>query len=587
MVSPFWYGVCKIEVKVTNFTLTHGRPGAGERNPAMKTIRFQYILPVLALITSCSSTYYPGSSQVDDVYYSPRNNPAPAVGASAPASAPSPNAYSSEPSNYNPSPSTQSEDLSQDFNYSSGQTDEQGSSTITNNYYNQDDYYDYAYSARIRRFYDPVIGAGFYDPFYTNMYWYDYNPIHWGSSIYLGYNWWAPPAAFYQPFGWNGLSVGIGWNNWGWGGGWNNWGWGGGWNNWGWGGGWNNWGWGGGYWNGFNQGYWNGFYDGLWAGTAGNPYYYNSFDNNSWHYGPRGSASTNSPSGNAPRPMGASIGQKFEQAVSEGRVELPSRGSNNGFGTNPDPTGITPSKQPVNGQSNEFGRPSPKNTETPNPGFDRPSRGIITDKNQQGTRPSKDLTEPARPNQQGGDFGPRPDKQTPSKGENQGRPSNPSNFGTRPSKEQAPSKSPNGTRPNDFSRPYTEPRKQPQQNPGFSPAPAPSQPKRNGINGGQRKNSFSQPSGPRMESRPNEPAPRNVTPRQSEPRKNRQFDFRTNGGTREERGGRQEFGPRQENRAPTFQPRNQPKQFSQPSPGPRSSPSPSQPSNGGGNNRRR
>ncbi|HRS40137.1 MAG TPA: hypothetical protein P5292_13235, partial [Bacteroidia bacterium] len=65
---------------------------AGERSKAMKTIRFRYILPVIALITSCSSTYYPGSTPADDVYYSPRNNPAPAPVATAPA--PALNTYS-------------------------------------------------------------------------------------------------------------------------------------------------------------------------------------------------------------------------------------------------------------------------------------------------------------------------------------------------------------------------------------------------------------------------------------------------------------------------------------------------------------
>lgn len=592
---------------------------AGERSKAMKTIRFRYILPVIALITSCSSTYYPGSTPADDVYYSPRNNPAPAPVATAPA--PAPNTYSNNNSNYEPAPATNYDNTAPDYSSTNRQYDDQGNTYVTNNYYyDQDDYYDYAYSANIRRFYSPVVGYSYYDPFYTNLYWYDYNPVHWGTSIYLGYNWWAPSTFYYQPFCYSGISIGIGWNNWGWGGwGWNrpwaydpwygpSWGW----NNWGWGGGWNN-----GYWNGYNNGYWNGYYDGLYAGTYGNPYYYNSYDNNSWYYGPRGAASTNSPGGNAPRPYSASIGQKYEQAVTEGRVtpELPSRGSQGGFGngaSRPDPAGLAPSKQPVSGTPNDLGRPSAKPTQTPNPGFSRPTQGIISDKNQNGPQPSKGSTEPARPAQQGNDFGTRPGtnptkgetqgrsttpsnnnfgtrpgNEAPSKGNGQTQPANPSNngFGTRPAQEQnAPSKNPTGTRPNDFSSPSAEPQKQPN-NPGFQPAP--SQPKRNEMKGERRDNSFSQPSGPRMESRP-EPEPRNVTPKNSPSGKNRFFDFRSNGSGRDDRGGVQESRPRQEKSSPTFQPRNEPKQFSQPNPSPRSSPSPSRPSNNsGGNNKRR
>jgi hypothetical protein len=67
--------------------------------------------------------------------------------------------------------------------------------------YDESDYYDYAYTARIRRFDNPVIGVGYYDDYYTNMYWYTYNPNYWGVSIYLGYNWWYPSWSwYYRPY---------------------------------------------------------------------------------------------------------------------------------------------------------------------------------------------------------------------------------------------------------------------------------------------------------------------------------------------------------------------------------------------------
>ncbi|MBR5784623.1 MAG: hypothetical protein IKY43_05595, partial [Bacteroidales bacterium] len=67
--------------------------------------------------------------------------------------------------------------------------------------YDESDYYDYAYTARIRRFDSPMIGIGYYDDYYTNMYWYTYNPSNWGVSIYLGYNWWYPSWCwYYRPY---------------------------------------------------------------------------------------------------------------------------------------------------------------------------------------------------------------------------------------------------------------------------------------------------------------------------------------------------------------------------------------------------
>lgn len=58
--------------------------------------------------------------------------------------------------------------------------------------YNSDDYYDYQYSARLRRFYNDYYYPSYYNDFYTNLYWYDPNPYYYGTSIYFGYNFWYP-----------------------------------------------------------------------------------------------------------------------------------------------------------------------------------------------------------------------------------------------------------------------------------------------------------------------------------------------------------------------------------------------------------
>ena len=138
-----------------------------------------------------------------------------------------------------------------------------GNTYVTNNYYyDESDIYDFYYTSRLRRFHTNVsLGFGYYDPFYTNMYWYTYSPAYWGVSIYLGYNWWWP-SYYYRPwyYDWGWYSYGF---NYGWG-------------------------WGchrpwyfGGYWNG----YYDGYYSGYWAG-----YYHNHFDNNtSYYYGHRNS----------------------------------------------------------------------------------------------------------------------------------------------------------------------------------------------------------------------------------------------------------------------------------------------------------
>lgn len=69
--------------------------------------------------------------------------------------------------------------------------------------FDEDDYYDYAYSARLRRFYHPVVYRDYYADYYTNLYWYTHDPLCWGTSIYLGYSWWYPSyysAWYWDPF---------------------------------------------------------------------------------------------------------------------------------------------------------------------------------------------------------------------------------------------------------------------------------------------------------------------------------------------------------------------------------------------------
>jgi hypothetical protein len=181
--------------------------------------------------------------------------------------------------------------------------------------FNQDDYYDYQYASRINRFGNPIMGAGYYDNYYTNSYYYNGNPNCYGTSIYSSYNYLMPSYQFGNYY--NGLNIGIGYS---------------------WGNGWysnnpyynpyynpynpyNPWCGSSAYWSGYQQGYYNGlygypYYASPYAGgwnNGGGWGYFNSYDVNSNYstYAPRGSNG----GGNSPRNTSAGM------AVPEGLGE--------------------------------------------------------------------------------------------------------------------------------------------------------------------------------------------------------------------------------------------------------------------------
>jgi hypothetical protein len=188
--------------------------------------------------------------------------------------------------------------------------DDEGNTYVTNNYYDED--YDYIYASRINRFHRPIYGFGYYDPFYTNMYWYNNDPFYFGTSIYANWGW----NNWYSPWGWNSWGWGVGFNSWGF----NSWGYGGGWGyspycyGGGLGYGWN------GYSSGYNHGYWNGYYDGLAYGNG----YYNTYDQNSGiYYGHRGGSAGTSGSGM----RSSSFADRYNSAASTGLVSHANRGN--------------------------------------------------------------------------------------------------------------------------------------------------------------------------------------------------------------------------------------------------------------------
>ncbi len=181
--------------------------------------------------------------------------------------------------------------------------DEEGN-TVINNYYGDDyDDSDFGYAARINRFHRPVYGYSYYDSYYTNLYWYTYDPYYYGSSIY-GNSWCPYYGNSWSPwYSYGGWSYGWGWNNpyytpayyGGW-----------------------NYGYGGSYWNGYNNGYWNGYNDGLASGG-----YYNTYDGNSGiYYGHRGSSGT---TGTGYR--SSSFAEKYNKAAVIGKANHANKGN--------------------------------------------------------------------------------------------------------------------------------------------------------------------------------------------------------------------------------------------------------------------
>ncbi len=162
-----------------------------------------------------------------------------------------------------------------------------------------DDYYDYEYATRVKRFNNGIYGLSYYDNYYTNSYWYNHNPYNYGVSVYNGYSWWGssynlysynPSINFYSNWGWGCSPVYVysGYNPYM-----------------------------AGYINGYNNGFQNAYFGNYYGygnpyfsyGYYGYPYgyyggysnynngwgYYNSYDfNSSYTYGPRSSHGGNS-----------------------------------------------------------------------------------------------------------------------------------------------------------------------------------------------------------------------------------------------------------------------------------------------------
>jgi len=302
------------------------------------------VVVVLGALTAC--TVQNRSLSYDDVYYSPKDKP---VVTEQMNRADLQKATSkveiiadSTALAQNQDPLLQSESRNVKAQQAYGQ-DQNGVKSATNENYDQytsssfnyDDYYDYGYSARIRRFQNGYFGD-YYNDYYTNRYWYDMNPGYWGSSIYSSYgfspynSYWgnsgfgfefgfSPYGSFYSSF--YGMfdpyftpyyGYGLGYNYYG------------------------------GYWGGYGYG---GLYGGGYGYGGGG--YANNLDYNSRYYGPRRGGSTNGPTSTEK----STQRYGFAAGGSGGGGQIPTsvNGTRNGRETNAVNSGV-----PIGGQKAAF-----------------------------------------------------------------------------------------------------------------------------------------------------------------------------------------------------------------------------------------
>ena len=274
----------------------------------MKTLALA-ITATAIILASCSSSKYSAASEYDDVYYNPDQAARQEVAAaevplvSQPAVTPQ-DAMSAQPVAQAPvyyeGETVEGEELSDYERYwmqreadMLGETYEpEGSEALYANQYQSYDtinevseygeasppvivnnYYmdpnDYYYSSNLRRFSDAHYGWDYYDPYYTDMYWYTGRPIHWGMSIGFGYPGWGLGFSFGYPSYYGGYYPSYGWGgyydpwypSYGWGGYY------GGYYGWG----YPSYGWGypyygGSYWAGYHHGYYHGYWDSKYYG---------------------------------------------------------------------------------------------------------------------------------------------------------------------------------------------------------------------------------------------------------------------------------------------------------------------------------
>lgn len=251
--------------------------------------------------------------------------------------------------------------------------------TVVKNYYyddyvDADDYYDYAYSSRIRRFHRPYSGFGYYDNAYTNYYFYNNDPAYWGVSIYSSYSWWGP-GIYYSYDPWVGSSWGLsfGWSypynsycspvyyhNYGFP-----------------------------YYSSYHNSYSHGYAHGYSDAYYGSSGYYNSYDKNSYYYyGPSDSRASSSMNTVTERPLFNKNGGRLSNTSSSQRpVKIRDSRNSESTGNDDNTNPGRPNRNDTKSTATQInaGRPSHNNTGATPVNEGRPSR-----QNETVTEPQKE-----------------------------------------------------------------------------------------------------------------------------------------------------------------------------------------------------
>lgn len=230
-------------------------------NKAKEATIMKLLLSITAItatlfMAGCSSSYQSTASPQDDVYYNPYNAEAEQQYADSRSSKTS---------------ATRSSDDTFKGEYQEADPDSSKDVKSSRAY---DEYYDYEYSSRIRRFHNDHYYDNYYHDYYTNRYWYSYDPYFYGTSIYVstypwssysyvrpvygyGFNMWTGPhwyRSYHPMYGSLYAYSTFGYPYWG-------------------------------YYSTHYAGYYGGMYGGLYGGYYGNyGGYYNTIDENSNYY---------------------------------------------------------------------------------------------------------------------------------------------------------------------------------------------------------------------------------------------------------------------------------------------------------------
>lgn len=193
----------------------------------MKTNLFVAAASIIIVFASCSSTKQTSSGTSDDLYVNKTPSAEPTY-----TPAPAPDQSQTEYSGQDMGGNSEQKNSNPDYSNSDQYQDANGTTYVTNNYYNNNDGW---YSSQLNHWYSPYVGFSYFSPYYGGISYYDpfyYSP---GFSISFGigfgwgsyYNYYNPYYSPWYGYGygyypWYGPGYGYGYNN----GCWNNYGYG-------------------------------------------------------------------------------------------------------------------------------------------------------------------------------------------------------------------------------------------------------------------------------------------------------------------------------------------------------------------------